>query len=71
MYDSRALNWSKNKIAKIYEYYKLNLNFQLIEYIHIIQVKEDDWSCKKIYIDAIIHNSNLSTRKIVNLLSES
>ena len=27
MYDSRTLKWSKNKIAKIYEYYKLNLDF--------------------------------------------
>ena len=27
MYDSRALKWSKNKIAKIYKYYKLNLDF--------------------------------------------
>ena len=27
MYDSWALKWSKNKIAKTYEYYNLNLDF--------------------------------------------
>ena len=27
MYDSRALKWSKIKISKLYEYYKLNLDF--------------------------------------------
>ena len=29
MYDSKALKWSKNKIAKIYEYYKLILDFSV------------------------------------------
>ena len=27
VYDSRALKWSKDKTAKIYEYYKLKLDF--------------------------------------------
>ena len=29
MYDSRALKWSKNKIAKMYECYKLNFDFSV------------------------------------------
>ena len=33
MYDSRALKWSQNKITKIYEYYKLNLDFP-VDRIH-------------------------------------
>ena len=65
------MKWSKNKIAKIYEYYKLNLDFQLIEDFNIVKYKEYDEAANFFLINAISHNSNLSARKIVNLLSES
>ena len=57
----------------IYEYYKLNLDFPVdLRYSYSPSLKKVTEAAKKYFwVDAITHNNNLSTRKIVNLLSES
>ena len=72
MYDSKALKWSKIKIAKIYEYNKLNLDFPVDRrYLYSPGIKKMTETAKNFCINAITEYSNLSTIKIVNLLSES
>ena len=65
------MKWSKNKIAKIYEYYKLNLSFPFNRRHSNIQgIKSMNEAIRNFCMDAIKHNSNLSTLKIFKLLSE-
>ena len=72
IYDSRALKLSKNKIAKIHEYDKLNIDFLVHRrYSYSPGMKTMTEDAENFCIDAIMHNCNLSKRKIVNLLSES
>ena len=67
MYDSKALKWSKNKFAKIYETYKLNIDFPVDRrHLYSQSIKKMTEAAKNIYRDVITHNNNLSTKKIVN-----
>ena len=60
MYDSRALKWSKSKIAKLYEYYKLNLYFPVDRrYSYSSSIKKMTEAGTNFCIDANTHNSNL------------
>ena len=50
IYDSRGLKWSINKIAKIYEYFKLNLDFPVDQrHSYHPSINLDDWSCQKTF----------------------
>ena len=72
MYDYLTLKWSKSKFTKIYEYYKLNLDFPVYRrHSYSPSIKKMTEAAKHFCIDTITHNSNLSTRKFVNLLSKS
>ena len=67
-------HWSgrKSKYAKIYEYYKLNFDFLVdLRYSYSPSIKKMIEAAKNFCINAIMQNSNLLTRKIVNLISES
>ena len=67
----KRIELKKNKIAKIYEYIKLSLNFPVHrKHSYGPRIKKMTEVAKKFCIVVIIHNSNLSTRKIIKLLSE-
>ena len=66
------MKWSINKIAKIYEYFRLNLDFPVDQrHSYHPSIKKMTEAVKNFYLDAITHNSNISTRKTVKLLFES
>ena len=66
------MNWSKIKIVKIHEYNKFNLDSSANRrHPYSPSIKKITKAAKHFCIDAIRHNSNFSTRKIINLLFES
>ena len=66
MYDSIRLRWSKNKIVKIDEYYKLNLDSPVDRwYSFSPSIKRMTETAKNFCKDAITHNSNLSSERLL------
>ena len=59
MYNYRALRLSNNKIAKMYEYYKLNLNFSDdISHSYSSSIKKIIEAAKNFCMNVITHNNN-------------